>query len=202
MCDYSLELYRSRPAAQDEQVTLHRFSSGTMGLVAGTDCETAVCLPTGARLHLEGISDTVQRAFSVGATEDVTMTRLDITGHAHRDAVRFGADGIIVSNHGGRAADTLRATIDCLPEVVAAVNGRIPVFVDGGFRHGTDVYKALASGARAVGIGRPYIWGLSAFGQEGVEKVLDIFRAELTLVMRQMGTPTVKDITAARIARV
>ena len=117
-------------------------------------------------------------------------------------AVEHGADGIIVSNHGGRAADTLRATIDCLPEVVTAVNGRIPVFVDGGFRHGTDVYKALASGAKAVGIGRPYIWGLSAFGQEGVEKVLDIFRAELTLVMRQMGTPTVKDITAARIARV
>ena len=117
-------------------------------------------------------------------------------------AVEHGADGIIVSNHGGRAADTLRATIDCLPEVVTAVNGKIPVFVDGGFRHGTDVYKALASGAKAVGIGRPYIWGLSAFGQEGVEKVLDIFRAELTLVMRQMGTPTVKDITAARIARV
>ena len=90
MCDYSLELYRSRPAAQDEQVSLHRFSSGTMGFVAGTDCETAVCLPTGARLHLEGISETVQRAFSVAAAEDVTMTRLEITGHAHRDAVRFG----------------------------------------------------------------------------------------------------------------
>ena len=116
-------------------------------------------------------------------------------------AVEHGADGIIVSNHGGRAADTLRATIDCLPEVVAAVNGRIPVFVDGGFRHGTDVYKALASGAKAIGIGRPYIWGLSAFGQEGVEKVLDIYRAELTLTMRQMGTPTVREITAARIVR-
>ena len=118
-----------------------------------------------------------------------------------RLAVEHGADGIIVSNHGGRATETLRATIDCLPEVVQAVGGRIPVFVDGGFRHGTDIYKALASGARGVGIGRPYIWGLSAFGQEGVERVLEILRAELTLTMRQMGTPTIRDITAARLAR-
>jgi 4-hydroxymandelate oxidase len=75
------------------------------------------------------------------------------------------------------------------------------VFVDGGFRHGTDIYKALASGAHGVGIGRPYIWGLSAFGQEGVERVLEILRAELTLTMRQMGTPTIRDVTSARLAR-
>jgi isopentenyl diphosphate isomerase/L-lactate dehydrogenase-like FMN-dependent dehydrogenase len=118
-----------------------------------------------------------------------------------RLAVDHGVDGLIVSNHGGRATETLRATIDCLPEVVDAVRGRIPVFVDGGFRRGTDIYKALASGARAVGIGRPYIWGLSAFGQEGVERVLDILRAELTLTMRQMGTPSIRDITAARVLR-
>jgi isopentenyl diphosphate isomerase/L-lactate dehydrogenase-like FMN-dependent dehydrogenase len=116
-------------------------------------------------------------------------------------AVQHGVDGLIVSNHGGRAAETFRATIDCLPEVVEAVRGRVPVFLDGGVRHGTDLYKALASGATGVGIGRPYIWGLSAFGQEGVERVLEILRAELTLIMRQMGTPTIKDITAARIAR-
>lgn len=90
MCDYSLELYRSRPAAQEEQYTLHRFPSGTMGFVAGTDCETAVCMSAGARLSLEGISETVQRAFSIGPGEEVTMTRLEVTGHAHRDAVRFG----------------------------------------------------------------------------------------------------------------
>jgi isopentenyl diphosphate isomerase/L-lactate dehydrogenase-like FMN-dependent dehydrogenase len=118
-----------------------------------------------------------------------------------RLAVEHGADGIIVSNHGGRATETLRATIDCLPEVVQAVNGRIPVFVDGGVRHGTDIYKALAAGARGVGIGRPYIWGLSAFGQEGAERVLEILRAELTLTMRQMGTPAIRDITAARLTR-
>lgn len=116
-------------------------------------------------------------------------------------AVSRGVDGLVVSNHGGRAAETLRATIDCLPEVVDAVRGRVPVFLDGGVRHGTDIYKALASGARGVGIGRPYIWGLSAFGQEGVERVLEILRAELTLTMKQMGTPTVKEITAARVVR-
>src|SRR5262249_28188432 len=106
-----------------------------------------------------------------------------------------------VWKRGGRAAEAVRARIDCLPDVVQAVDGRVPVFVDGGVRHGTDIYKALASGARGVGIGRPYIWGLSAFGQEGVERVLEILRAELTLTMRQMGTPTAKDITAARIVR-
>jgi 4-hydroxymandelate oxidase len=116
-------------------------------------------------------------------------------------AVEHGVDGLVVSNHGGRATETLRATIDCLPEVVEAVRGRIPVCVDGGFRRGTDIYKALASGARAVGIGRPYIWGLSAFGQEGIERVLDILRAELTLTMRQMGTPSIRDITPGRVLR-
>jgi len=75
------------------------------------------------------------------------------------------------------------------------------VFVDGGFRRGTDIYKALASGARAVGIGRPYIWGLSAFGQQGIERVLDILHAELTLTMRQMGTPSIREITPARVVR-
>jgi len=112
-----------------------------------------------------------------------------------------GADGIVVSNHGGRATETGRGTIDILPEVIDAVGSQIPVFVDGGFRRGTDVYKALAIGARAVGIGRPYIWGLSAFGQEGVERVLDIYRAELTLTMRQCGTPTIAKITRASVLK-
>lgn len=117
-------------------------------------------------------------------------------------AVRHGADGIVVSNHGGRSMETLRPTAECLPEVVAAVKGRVPVFVDGGVRRGADIYKALALGAAGVGIGRPYIWGLSAFGQDGVERVLDILRAELRLTMQQMGTPTLKDISAACLARI
>jgi len=90
MCDYSLELYRSRPAVAEEQYTLHRFPSGTMGFVAARDCETAVCVIAGARLQLEGIAETVQRSFGIGPVEEVVMTRLDVTGHAHRDAVRFG----------------------------------------------------------------------------------------------------------------
>src|SRR5882762_11616364 len=89
MCDYSLELYRSRPAVQEEQYTLHRFPSGTMGFTAGHDCETAVCIPADAHLRLEGIGETVQRAFGIGPVEEVVMTRLEVTGHAHRDAVRF-----------------------------------------------------------------------------------------------------------------
>ncbi len=116
-------------------------------------------------------------------------------------AVQHGVDGLVVSNHGGRAAETLRATIDCLPEVAAAVKGRVPVFLDGGVRHGADIYKALASGASGVGMGRPYIWGLSAFGQDGVERVLEILRAELRLTMQQMGTPAIKDINSSRLVR-
>jgi 4-hydroxymandelate oxidase len=108
---------------------------------------------------------------------------------------------VLVSNHGGRATETLRSTIDSLTEVVDAVGNQIPVLVDSGFRRGTDIYKALALGARAVGIGRPYIYGLTAFGQEGVERVLDILRAELQLTMQQCGTPAIKDITRAAVKR-
>jgi len=112
-----------------------------------------------------------------------------------------GADAIVVSNHGGRATETLRSTIETLPEILDAVGNRLPVMIDGGFRRGTDIYKALALGARAVGVGRPYIFGLSAFGQPGVERVLDILRAELALTMRQCGTPMLKDITPASVGR-
>ena len=117
-----------------------------------------------------------------------------------RLAVDHGFDGILVSNHGGRATETARGTIESLPEVVAEVGGRIPVFVDGGFRRGTDVFKALALGAKAVGIGRPFLWGLGAFGQAGVERVLDIMQGELKLTMGNCGTQTVADITRAYVA--
>jgi isopentenyl diphosphate isomerase/L-lactate dehydrogenase-like FMN-dependent dehydrogenase len=121
------------------------------------------------------------------------------TAEDARMAVELGADGVVVSNHGGRELETLRPTIDCLPEVVNAVGGRIPVFVDGGFRRGSDVYKALALGARAVGIGRPYVYGLAAFGQAGVERVLDIMNAELALTMRQCGVTSVAQIARSSV---
>ncbi len=136
--------------------------------------------------------------------KDLTSMKLVLKGiETHEDAalcLENGVDGIIVSNHGGRAEESGRATIDCLPEVVKAVDGRIPVLVDGGFRRGTDIFKALAMGARAICIGRPYIWGLSAFGQPGVERVLDILRRELDLVMRQCGTRSLREISPAFIA--
>ena len=110
-----------------------------------------------------------------------------------------GVDGIIVSNHGGRAEESGRGTIECLPEVVDAVGGRIPVLIDGGIRRGTDVFKALALGASAVCIGRPYLWGLGAFGQPGVERVLDILRKEFDLVMRQCGAASIADIKRSMV---
>lgn len=135
----------------------------------------------------------------------VTKMKVLIKGLETREdallAVRNGADGIIVSNHGGRATETSRGTLECLPEVVKAVNGEIPVLVDGGVRRGTDVLKALALGAAAVGIGRPYIWGLGAFGQPGVERVLDLLNNELRLAMAGVGARTVKEITPASIVR-
>lgn len=114
-------------------------------------------------------------------------------------AMMHGVDGVFVSNHGGRADNTLRATIDCVSEVVAGVKGRAPVIVDSGFRRGGDIFKALALGATAVGVGRPYIWGLASFGQEGVETVLDILRRELLLTMRQSGVTSIKGITRNHI---
>ena len=116
-------------------------------------------------------------------------------------AVEHGADAVIISNHGGRNEETLRATVDCLPEVVAAVRGRVPVFIDGGIRRGTDIFKALALGATAVGLGRPQVWGLAAFGQPGVEAVIDILNRELTTIMRQAGTATIASITGAQVLR-
>jgi len=117
-----------------------------------------------------------------------------------RLCVEHGLDGILVSNHGGRSTETSRATIEALPEVVAEVANRIPVFVDGGVRRGTDVFKALALGAKAVGIGRPFLWGLGAFGQAGVERVLEIMQGELKLAMGNCGTQTVAEITRAYVA--
>ena len=109
-------------------------------------------------------------------------------------AVRHGADGIVVSNHGARNLDTVPATITALPAVVDAVAGRIPVLMDGGVRRGTDVVKALALGARAVLIGRPYLWGLSVDGAEGVRNVMTILRSEFQAAMALCGHTSIKTI--------
>jgi 4-hydroxymandelate oxidase len=109
-------------------------------------------------------------------------------------AIESGADAVYVSNHGGRAENSLRGTIDSLPEVVAGVKGRVPVFIDSGVRRGSDIFKALALGADAVGIGRPYVWGLGAFGQQGVDKTIDLLLDEFQMVMRQTRTSKLDDI--------
>jgi len=133
----------------------------------------------------------------------ITRGRLLLKGLVTREdaarALQAGVDGIIVSNHGGRAEESGRATIDSLPEVVAAVGGRIPVLMDGGVRRGTDVFKALARGATAVCVGRPYVWGLAAFGHAGVERVITLLRAELARTMQLAGTPALRDIGPSAI---
>jgi 4-hydroxymandelate oxidase len=118
-----------------------------------------------------------------------------------RRAVERGADGVIVSNHGGRNLDTVPATIDALPRVVDAVAGRIPVMLDSGIRRGTDVLMALALGAKAVFIGRPYVYGLAAGGARGVERVISILRDELERAMALTGRRSIAEIDASVLRR-
>jgi isopentenyl diphosphate isomerase/L-lactate dehydrogenase-like FMN-dependent dehydrogenase len=124
-----------------------------------------------------------------------------MTAEDARIGVEVGVDGIVVSNHGGRQLDSVHAPITVLPEIVEAVEGRVPVLVDGGFRRGTDIFKALALGATAVLVGRPACWGLAAAGEEGVVDVLRILRAELENTMILAGTRSVADITRAHVER-
>ena len=198
----------TRFARQDTRNCGACHTTGAGAGLTGESAAAAAVLPIFRPMY-DGLEGLFNPSDATWATFDrlKKLTRMKVMlkgidgGEDAQLAVQHGVDGLIVSNHGGRALETLRPTIDCLPEVVDAVRGRVLVFLDGGVRHGADIYKALASGARGVGIGRPYIWGLSAFGQAGVERVLEILRAELTLTMKQMGTPTIKDITAARVMR-
>ena len=141
----------------------------------------------------------------IARMRDVTKKRLLIKGIMTAEdaaiAVERGVDGIIVSNHGGRAEESLVGTLDVLPEIVTAVNGKIPILIDGGFRRGTDVFKALALGATAVCIGRPYCWGLGAFGEDGVSAALRLIDEELVSTMRQTGITAIAGITAKSLSR-
>ncbi len=116
-------------------------------------------------------------------------------------AADAGYDAIIVSNHGARSEDSGRSTIDALPEIVEAVNGRMPILINSGFRRGTDICKALCMGATGVAVGRPYLWALGAFGQPGVERMLELLRIELFGIMQQVGAPSIKQLTPAMVRR-
>jgi isopentenyl diphosphate isomerase/L-lactate dehydrogenase-like FMN-dependent dehydrogenase len=124
-----------------------------------------------------------------------------LTREDARLAADSGADGIVVSNHGGRQLDTVLAGIDALPEVVDEVGGELELFVDGGVRRGTDVVKALALGARAAMIGRPVLWGLAAGGEQGVTEVLEMFRREIALAMVLAGCAGCGTVTRDHIQR-
>jgi 4-hydroxymandelate oxidase len=134
---------------------------------------------------------------------EITALPIVLKGVLHptdaRIALDHGVDGIIVSNHGGRQLGAAPATLDRLPAVVDAVEGAIPVLVDGGVRRGTDIAKAMALGAAAVAIGRPALWGLAVDGQEGVVKVLDLLRKELATALTLLGSESPGHLTRDQV---
>jgi isopentenyl diphosphate isomerase/L-lactate dehydrogenase-like FMN-dependent dehydrogenase len=136
---------------------------------------------------------------------DTTSMKLVLKGIVTEEdaelCLKYGVDGIHVSNHCGRSEDGSRATIDCLAEIARVARGKVPILFDSGVRRGSDIVKALAMGADAVAVGRPYLWGLGAFGQPGVEKVMDILLTELKATMQQVGAPSLAAIVPAMVAR-
>ena len=159
-------------------------------------------------LDISGLRNTQSSAMNwdyLKRIRDTTKMKVLLKGIlAWEDAVLAadaGVDGIIVSNHGARSENSGRSTIDALPEIVDAVKGRIPIMVDSGFRRGSDVVKALCMGATAVCVGRPYIWGLGAFGQPGVERVLELLRIETQAMIQQMGAQNLKQLVPAMVRR-
>ena len=157
---------------------------------------------------LSGLTNIQSSAMSwdyVKRIRDVTKMKIVLKGIlAWEDAklaVENGIDGIIVSNHGGRSDEAGRSTIDSLQEIIE-VSGNMPVLIDSGFRRGTDIVKALCMGAKGVAVGRPYLWGLGAFGEAGVARVLEILRTELRAAMQQAGAPSIKHLVPTMVKRV
>jgi isopentenyl diphosphate isomerase/L-lactate dehydrogenase-like FMN-dependent dehydrogenase len=217
------QLYASQDVAMTMQTVKRIESAGcpvlvwTVDILGGRNLETVQRFRRLDKRNCSSCHDTepvqVGRGGSAGRNtltfdtlkrlKDATTMKVVVKGIENGEdadlCVKNGADGIIVSNHGGRATETGRGTMDELPEVLQAVRNRVPVIVDGGFRRGTDVFKAMALGARAVGIGRPYMWGVAAFGAPGVESVLAIMQREFKLVMAQCGKHSIAEITPASI---
>ena len=192
-------LFRMRPSDTRDCKTCHDRSS------LQTNLKTRAMFQG---IDISGLKNTQSSAMTwdfFKRMRDITKMKILAKGIlAWEDAVLAadaGLDGIIVSNHGARSEDSGRSTIDALPEIVEAVKGRMPILVDSGFRRGSDIVKALCMGATAVCVGRPYIWGLGAFGQPGVERVLELLRVETYGMMQQVGAPSIKALTPAMVRR-
>lgn len=172
----------------------------------GPDAATMPVLEAGASLHAytAGQYDRAISWADVPWLRSITALPLVVkgilTGEDAALAVEAGAAAIIVSNHGGRQLDGVPASLDVLEEIVGAVDGRAEVYLDGGVRRGTDVLKALALGARAVLIGRPYLWGLSVGGERGATQVIELLREELRMAMLLSGTASVAAVPRALVA--
>jgi isopentenyl diphosphate isomerase/L-lactate dehydrogenase-like FMN-dependent dehydrogenase len=158
-------------------------------------------------VDMSGLTNTQSSAMTwdtIKRFRDITKMKMVLKGIlTHEDAkiaAENGIDAIIVSNHGGRSEDGSTSTIEALPEIIQ-VAGSMPVFIDSGFRRGSDIVKALCIGAKGIAVGRPYLWGLGAFGQPGVERVLELLRTELRASMQQMGAPTLKHLVPAMIRK-
>ena len=190
-------------------VDLQRLGRRERDIRVGFRIPEGVGLPNIARAAGVGDEDAADVAFVSRLTWDDLEwlagfgVPVVVKGILHPDdarlAIDHGAAAIDVSNHGGRQLDAAIASLDALPEVVEAVDGRVPVLVDGGVRRGTDVVIALGLGATAVGVGRPVIWGLAVDGEAGVGRVLDILAGELEQAMALAGMPSLADVGTIRV---
>jgi 4-hydroxymandelate oxidase len=204
-------LFRSQVVDKRECSTCHAgaytgYARGRPNAGSGGFAQYAARKPMFQGLDLSKVTGTHPANMNwdfVKRLRDTVTVKLLLKGIVTREdaqmAVEHGVDGLVVSNHGGRAEESLRPTIESLPEVIEGAAGKIPALVDGGIRRGTDIFKALALGATAVGIGRPEAWGLAGFGQPGVEAVLEMLRRELRTIMRQAGTTSVAKITRSYV---
>jgi 4-hydroxymandelate oxidase len=180
--------------------------NGFHDLPAGLYCENLRDLRGGEPGHVRQIAMSAELSWEhVDWLRQATSLPILLKGVLHpedaRIALRHGVDGLLLSNHGGRQLDTVPATIELLPEMVEAVGGRIPLLLDGGVRRGTDVVKALALGADAVGVGRPVMWSLAADGERGVLRMLELFRDELDHTLALCGAGSLRDLTADLVRR-
>jgi isopentenyl diphosphate isomerase/L-lactate dehydrogenase-like FMN-dependent dehydrogenase len=195
-------LFRLRPTDTRTCTNCHASAQGGGELAEGNKRK-----PMFDGVDMSGLANAQASAMTwdtIKRFRDITKMKMVLKGIlTHEDAkiaAENGIDAIIVSNHGGRSEDGSTSTIEALPEIIQ-VAGSMPVFIDSGFRRGSDIVKALCIGAKGVAVGRPYLWGLGAFGQPGVERVLEILRTELRGSMQQVGAPTLKHLTPAMVRR-